>query len=82
LADFNASSFLKWEVTVAYAIYTAILIITGAVFITVWFLIKKKTINTMIARAELHAKQLAEDSARYAETIQREANLEAKDKFY
>ena len=36
----------------------------------------------MISQAELHAKQLAEDSARYAETIQREANLEAKDKFY
>ncbi len=66
----------------AYAIYAAILIITGAVLLTVWFFIKKKTINAMIARAELHARQLAEDSARYAETLQREANLEAKDKFY
>ncbi len=66
----------------AYAIHAAILITTGSVLLLVWFLIRKKTIHGMISQAELHAKQLAEDSARYAETIQREANLEAKDKFY
>ncbi|HSP07062.1 MAG TPA: ribonuclease Y [Acidobacteriota bacterium] len=66
----------------AYWIQAAILVsIAGATLLT-WLFLKKKAAHDIISRAELHARQLAEDSARYADTIKREANLEAKDKFY
>ena len=65
-----------------YAIEAAILIFVSSTSLIVWYQLKKKAGFEIIARAELHAKQLAEDSARYAETIKKEANLEAKDKFY
>lgn len=66
----------------AYWILPAILaVITSACTLT-WFSFKKKAARDIIARAEIQARQLTEDSARYAETLKREANLEAKDKFY
>jgi ribonuclease Y len=67
---------------VAYAIHAAILAISAAAFLIIWYQLKKHAARQIISRAELHARQLTEDSARYAETIKREANLEAKDKFY
>lgn len=66
----------------AYTIYAVILLVVASASLFVWYQLKKKGVREIVARAELHAKQLAEDSARYAETIKREANLEAKDKFY
>lgn len=66
----------------AYLIQAAILVTIGCATLLIWYFLKKHTAREMIAGAELQARQLAEDSARYAETIKREANLEAKDKFY
>jgi ribonuclease Y len=65
-----------------YVIHAGILILVAASGILIWYNVKKRAIQDTLARAELHAKQLAEDSSRYAESIKREANLEAKDKFY
>lgn len=65
-----------------YALYATILIFISSASMLVWYQIKKNVAREMILKAEVHAKQLAEDSARYAETIKKEANLEAKDKFY
>lgn len=66
----------------AYWIHAGILISIAATSLLAWYNLKKKFVQHMVARAETHARQLTEDSARYAETIKREANLEAKDKFY
>ena len=60
----------------------AVLLVISAATLLLWLYLKKQTGIEIIRKAELHARQLAEDSARYAETIKREANLEAKDKFY
>lgn len=66
----------------SYWIYAAILFACGGLTILVWLHLKRKTVAEIISKAELQARQLAEDSARYAETIKKEANLEAKDRFY
>lgn len=65
-----------------YWILPAILAAVTCACILTWFSFKKRNAHQIITSAELQARQLAEDSARYAETIKREANLEAKDKFY
>jgi ribonuclease Y len=67
---------------VVYATFAAILLAMSSASLLVWYHLKKTAGREIILKAESHAKQLAEDSARYAETIKKEANLEAKEKFY
>lgn len=66
----------------AYWIHAVILITIASGTLFAWLYLKKRAARDIIDKAEVRARQLAEDSARYADTIKREANLEAKDKFY
>ena len=67
---------------VSYVIHAAILTVGITIALVLWSYLKKRAAENLVRNAEQKAKQLADDAARQAETLKREANLEAKDKFY